>query len=115
MINQPPCVAWAEKLALRHEDLSPSDRDALEAHVRTCAACETTQADYRLLDARLRALPPPSMQPLPRLFSSLTAREERAEQRADVEEKPLPSKLARREAGSSRPAARRSFSFHPLK
>src|SRR5436305_12707886 len=108
MSNQPPCVAWAEKLALRHEDLSPVDRDALEAHVRTCPACETTQADYRLLDARLRALPPPSMQPLPRLFTSLTATEARAEQRTDVEEKPLPSKLARHEGGSSRPGARKS-------
>ena len=115
MSNQPPCVAWAEKLALRHEDLSPGDRDALEAHVRTCPACEATQADYRLLDARLRALPPPSMQPLPRLFSSFAAREDRAEQRIEVEEKSLPSKLARREAGNSRATRRRSFSFHSVK
>src|ERR1700747_3303289 len=107
MSNQPPCVAWAEKLGLRHADLSQADRDALEAHVRPCAVCETTQADYRLLDARLRALPPPSMQPLPRLFSALTAREERAEQRIDVEEKPLPNKQARREASRSRPEVRR--------
>ncbi len=57
MGNQPPCTVWAEKLALRHEDLSPADRAALEAHVRTCPACEATQADYRFLDARLVALP----------------------------------------------------------
>ena len=67
MNNQPPCMAWAEKLALRHEDLSPADSAALEAHVKTCPACEATQADYRFLDARLRAMPLPTMQPLPRL------------------------------------------------
>ena len=107
MSNQPPCVTWAEKLALRHEDLSPGDRDALEAHVRGCPACEATQADYRLLDARLRALPPPSMQPLPRLFPALTAREERAGQHMGSEEGPTPRTSLRGDSYILRPDGRR--------
>lgn len=67
MSHRPPCLAWAEKLALRAEDLSPAERTALERHIQTCPACEAAQADYHFLDARLRALPPPVMQPFPRL------------------------------------------------
>ena len=77
MSNQPPCTSWAEKLALRHEDLSPADRAALDAHVKDCPACEATQADYRFLDARLRALPLSTMQPLPRLSPWLTYKDEK--------------------------------------
>src|SRR5579884_2122097 len=80
MGNQPPCTAWAEKLALRHEDLSPADRAALESHVKTCPACEAAQADYHYLDARLQALPLPVMQPLPRLTPQFTARDEDEEE-----------------------------------
>src|SRR5260370_35524686 len=67
MKNQPPCVTWAEKLALRREDLALADREAFDAHVQTCPACEAAQADYHFLDSRLRALPPPALKPLPRL------------------------------------------------
>ena len=67
MSNHPPCTAWAEKLVLRYEDLSPADRVALDAHVKTCPVCEAAQADYHFLDARLQALPLSSMKPLPRL------------------------------------------------
>lgn len=67
MRNQPPCVTWAEKLALRREDLSPADREAVDAHVQTCPACEAAQADYHFLDSHLQALPPPALKPLPRL------------------------------------------------
>src|SRR6266436_1199647 len=65
--NPPPCVAWAEKLALRQEDLSPADQATLDAHVQTCPACQAAQTDYHFLDARLRALPPSALKPLPRL------------------------------------------------
>src|SRR6266436_4641089 len=65
--NPPPCVAWAEKLALRQEDLSPADQATLDAHVQTCPACQAAQTDYHFLDSRLRALPPPALKPLPRL------------------------------------------------
>jgi len=67
MRNQPPCVTWAEKLALRREDLALADREAVDTHVQTCPACEAAQADYHFLDSRLRALPPPALKPLPRL------------------------------------------------
>src|SRR5258708_5489747 len=67
MRNQPPCVTWAEKLALRGEDLAPADREAVDEDVQTCPACEAAQADYLFLDSRVRALPPPALKPLPRL------------------------------------------------
>src|SRR2546426_12153365 len=67
MRSQPPCATWAEKLALRREDLSPVDRADLDAHIQTCPACEAVQEDYDFLDSRLRALPPPALKPLPRL------------------------------------------------
>src|ERR1700693_3308241 len=67
MSSQTPCTTWAEKLALRGEDLAPADHAALDAHIRTCPACEAVQADYDFLDARMRALPPPALKPLPRL------------------------------------------------
>jgi hypothetical protein len=107
MSNQPPCVAWADKLALRHEDLSPADRVALDAHVQGCPACEATQTDYRFLDARLRALPPPTMQPLPRLSAALAKREEREELHANRVEEPPPRKPATHRSDLPRPAAQR--------
>ena len=67
MGSQPPCITWAEKLALRREDLSPADSTALDAHIQTCPACQAVQTDYFFLDTRLRALPPPALKPLPRL------------------------------------------------
>ncbi len=55
-----PCAAWAEKLAAVHpEDLSPSERVELEAHVAKCSACATVRDEYRLMDARIRDFPAP--------------------------------------------------------
>lgn len=65
--RRPPCLDWREKLALRHEDLSPADQQALDAHVRTCDTCTKALADYHFFEARLDALPPPAIKPLPRL------------------------------------------------
>lgn len=56
-----PCFIWAEKLAIRKEDLSSADRVALADHVRQCKACAAVQADYQFLDAQLRALPFPRL------------------------------------------------------
>ncbi|MBO0784176.1 MAG: zf-HC2 domain-containing protein, partial [Ktedonobacteraceae bacterium] len=67
MITQPPCIAWAEKLALRREDLSPADQTALDAHTATCPACRKALEDYHFLSAALKSLPPPVVKPLPRL------------------------------------------------
>jgi WD40 repeat protein len=68
MKSRPPCLEWREKLALRHEDLSAADLQALDVHVSTCSTCATVLADYDYFEARLDALPPPSIKPLPRLL-----------------------------------------------
>ena len=67
MKHRPPCLEWRERLALRHEDLSPADQQALDAHVQGCEACAAALADYHFFEARLDALPPPTIKPLPRL------------------------------------------------
>src|SRR5437870_4007241 len=67
MKHRSPCSRWAEKLALRPEDLSPADRAALEAHLTTCAACATARADYDHLTAQLGEL---SLALLPSLLLS---------------------------------------------
>ncbi len=67
MTTHPPCLAWREKLALRREDLSPVEQQALDAHLATCQVCSAALADYHFFEARLDALPPPMIKPLPRL------------------------------------------------
>src|SRR5215475_12124870 len=84
MSNPPPCVAWAEKLALRQEDLSPADRAVLDAHVKTCPSCQAAQADYHFLDARLQALPISAMKPLPRLSTSFSVRDKGERKEVDI-------------------------------
>lgn len=56
-----PCTDWAEKLALKSEDLTPSERVALTAHLRTCSACITVAADYQFLVAHMCARPRPTV------------------------------------------------------
>src|SRR5437016_1820901 len=63
-----PCSAWTEKLALRREDLSLADREALDAHLATCSACRKVLDDYNFLDEALKALPSITVKPLPRLI-----------------------------------------------
>src|SRR6266702_4539335 len=100
--NPPPGLAWAEKLALRQEDLSPADQATLAAHVQTCPACQAAQADYHFLDARLRALPPPALKPLPRLSPAFAWRNDAANNEVDAGRRLEP---ARRPTYST-PAAR---------
>src|SRR5215831_8158802 len=90
--NPPPCVAWAEKLALRREDLSPADQAALDAHIQTCLACQAAQADYHFLDARLRALPPSALKPLPRLSPAFAWRSAGSNNEVDVDRRPGPAR-----------------------
>lgn len=59
----PPCIDWAEKLALRSDELSPSERAALNKHIMTCRACAAAAADYAVLKARIRSLTPPAVRP----------------------------------------------------
>lgn len=65
MDHYDPCIAWAQHLAMRQEDLSPPDR---AAHLRYAVAGEVVLAEYQLLDAQLRALSTPMIKPLPRLL-----------------------------------------------
>ena len=65
MLN--PCPEWAEKLAATHpDDLSLSEREALEMHVSSCSACTIVRAQYQKLATLLRDLPaddPPPVLP----------------------------------------------------
>lgn len=66
MSIQQPCKRWQHLLAVRHpDDLTSAERAALEQHLATCTACTITRADYDKLTQRIRALPAPSLQPLP--------------------------------------------------
>jgi Transcription elongation factor, N-terminal len=65
MNDQTPCTYWAEMLAISHpeEDLSPSKYAALEKHVAQCSSCAAVRERYKLMAARVRALP--DVKPLP--------------------------------------------------
>lgn len=53
-----PCREWADKLAANyHDDLSPAERAALNAHIATCKACTTVRDEYRAMDASILSLP----------------------------------------------------------
>lgn len=53
-----PCREWMDKLAAAHsDDLSPSERDALNQHVATCDVCATVRDEYRSMDALILELP----------------------------------------------------------
>jgi predicted anti-sigma-YlaC factor YlaD len=61
-----PCTAWAERLAARHpEDISPTDRIALNDHIATCEACAAVYAAYGAMEINVRALPTTSLPGLP--------------------------------------------------
>ena len=60
------CAEWAEKLAATHpDDLSPSERVALERHVASCPACAAVRTEYQAIDALI--LDFPGVKPLPDL------------------------------------------------
>ncbi len=61
-----PCTEWAEKLAARHpEDISPTDRIALNNHIASCEACAAVHAAYRAMEINVRALPTTSLPDFP--------------------------------------------------
>jgi anti-sigma factor RsiW len=53
-MNEPmptPCPEWEEKLAgLDLDELSASEREALNLHLLTCTACAAALADYQKID-----------------------------------------------------------------
>jgi anti-sigma factor RsiW len=59
-----PHPEWAQLLAITHpDDLSPSQRAALEAHLAICPGCAAARADYLRMDAYIQHLP--TSRPLP--------------------------------------------------
>lgn len=54
-MNEPiltPCPEWEEKLAAFDlDDLSASEREALNSHLLSCSACAAALADYRRMDS----------------------------------------------------------------
>lgn len=66
------CNAWATRLAAAHpDDLTPTERADLEAHLASCPACSALAARYAQMDARLLHSPAPD--PLPELPAKLLA------------------------------------------
>src|SRR5215469_7633870 len=54
LMNEPmptPCPEWKEKLAAFDlDDLSASEREALNSHLLSCSACASVLADYQRMD-----------------------------------------------------------------
>ncbi len=67
-----PCHIWATRLAAAHpDDLTPTERAGLAAHLASCPACSALAARYAQMDARLLHSPAPD--PLPALPAKLLA------------------------------------------
>ncbi len=99
--TQPPCIAWAEKLALRREELLPDECVALDAHVAHCRHCRQAQADYHFFDAALKTLPQSTVTPFPRLSLLLATQPLTLEDKEDnVQAFPKDEEL---ESGQARP------------
>lgn len=70
-----PCQEWTEKLILRPEDLSSTDRASRDIHVQTCPACQSLLEDYQSLKTLLE-ISPLTIMPLPRLANSFEEEED---------------------------------------
>jgi hypothetical protein len=58
ILNHTPCSDWVQKLSARHpDDLSPSDRIALNEHLALCHACCEVHVAYKTMEAVIRNLP----------------------------------------------------------
>jgi Probable zinc-ribbon domain len=53
------CDQWSEKLAMHREELSPSDRAELEAHLAVCSICTMVYTDFRMMHRLIQNLPIP--------------------------------------------------------
>jgi hypothetical protein len=74
-----PHPEWEQLLAITHlDDLSPSQRSALEAHLASCSGCAAVHADYQRMDTYIQHVP--TSRPLPAFPPQLLA--DRAGQRA---------------------------------
>ncbi|MEO8973987.1 MAG: PQQ-binding-like beta-propeller repeat protein [Ktedonobacteraceae bacterium] len=78
-----PCSEWAEKLAATHpDDLSLSERAALNQHLATCAACAAVRDEYRSMDACILELP--AVTPLSKYMVQSERLEEAAKERDET-------------------------------
>jgi hypothetical protein len=59
-----PCTNWVQKLAARHQDdLSLADRQALNAHLALCGACNQVYMTYKTLETAMCGLTTTSLHP----------------------------------------------------
>src|SRR5437660_2186638 len=71
-----PCVNWAEKLAVSNpDDLSYSQRVALNEHLASCTACASAHSAYQIIANHISSLP--AVEPLADLPYELLADTER--------------------------------------
>ncbi len=57
ILNPTPCSDWVQKLSARHpDDLSPSERIALNEHLALCQACSKVHSAYQKMEAGIRSL-----------------------------------------------------------
>jgi hypothetical protein len=103
-----PCFDWAEKLALKPEDLAPTEYAALNAHLATCSACVAVSTDYHILTDRMRARPVPAVRPLHQLLPELFYLQEDQKKSTIPADTPANGKLTR--IPSSRISPRRRTS-----
>lgn len=55
--NPTPCTDWVQKLSARHpDDLTRSDRLALNDHLAYCQACTEVDAAYQKMEVAIRSL-----------------------------------------------------------
>lgn len=75
-----PCNIWATRLAAAHpDDLTPTERAGLEAHLASCPTCSALAARYAQMDARILHSPAPEpLAELPAKLLALWAEEDEA-------------------------------------
>src|SRR5438067_849632 len=72
-----PCTDWVEKLAIRNsDDLSCSQRVALNEHLASCSACASAHSTYQVIAGRICSLP--AVEPLASLPYGLLQHVERS-------------------------------------
>src|SRR2546421_6619471 len=77
-----PCTNWVEKLAVRNsDDLSYSQRVALNEHLASCAACASAHSAYQVIAGHICSLP--AAEPLASLPYELLQHMERSASRKE--------------------------------
>ncbi|HEY7349327.1 MAG TPA: zf-HC2 domain-containing protein [Ktedonobacterales bacterium] len=81
--------------AYRRDDLSPGENAALQAHLRECAECRVSVAEFRAIGETLRSLP--KLAPPPdfyaRVMAAVQAEEQQTAERAQAAPRKKPAKV----------------------